>query len=330
MADGPLPTEGVDHTGGADIGALVAAGKRFVCRYGGPGGSWKHLIPAEARELSAAGIAVVANAEGSADGLVGGWSSGVSWARDAEEHFAACGMPAGRPIYFSVDFDVQSGQWAAVASALRGAASVLGGTHRVGVYGGRRAIEWARRDDVADWLWQTYAWSGGVWVPGNHIEQYRNDVALAGIKLDLDRALTTDFGQWTVGGGAVDTEGQRNVGYMIQNGLVGVEEPVLHIPAESGFPSLNLTNPFAAIIKALMEGKDAQIPAFANIAARTWKNATAKDLADIKAALADLTMPPVEVDYGKLALAMRPMIAEECEKAVRRVLGGLDDETPQV
>lgn len=201
MADGPPPVEGVDYAWSRpDIPALASSGKRFACRYGGPGSTGKQLDQAEARALSAAGIAVVANAEGAADGLLGGWSAGVSWARLAESHFASCGMPSGRPIYLSIDFDVQSGQWAAVASALRGAAEVLGGVHRVGVYGSRRAIEWARRDGVAQWFWQTYAWSAGIWAPGNHIEQYRNGVALAGATLDLDRALASDFGQWTAEG----------------------------------------------------------------------------------------------------------------------------------
>jgi len=194
-----MSTRGVDYTGGADIAALVAAGIKFACRYGGPGGSWKHITPAEAQALSAAGIAVVANAEGSASGLIGGWSTGVDWARQAEAHFAACGMPPDKPIYFSVDFNVTSTQWEAVAAALRGAAEVLGGVHRVGVYGGRRAIEWARGSNVARWFWQTYAWSSGVWIPGNHIEQYSNDVPLASIRLDLDRALTSDYGQWMIG-----------------------------------------------------------------------------------------------------------------------------------
>lgn len=202
MADGPLPVQGVDYAfpPRPNIGQLAAAGIRFACRYGGPGSLDKQLDPEEARALTAAGIAIVANAEGAASGLVGGYSVGASWARSAEARFKACGMPPGRPIYFSVDFDVQSGQWAAVASALRGAADVLGGVHRVGVYGGRRAIEWARRDGAAQWFWQTYAWSSGIWVPGNHIEQYRNGVQLAGADVDLNRALANDIGQWKVNG----------------------------------------------------------------------------------------------------------------------------------
>jgi len=194
-----MAIEGVDYAWSRpDIGQLAAAGKVFACRYGGPGSLGKQLDPVEAQALSAAGVAIVANAEGGADGLLGGWSAGADWARLAEAHFQSCGMPAGRPIYLSVDFDVTAGQWPAVADALRGAASVLGAA-RVGVYGGRRAIEWARRDGLAGWWWQTYAWSGGVWVPGNHIEQYRNGVELAGATLDLDRALASDYGQWTIG-----------------------------------------------------------------------------------------------------------------------------------
>lgn len=208
MADGSPLAEGVDYAfpPRPSIQGLVAAGKKFACRYGGPGSIDKQLDPDEARALSAAGISIVANAEGAAGGLVGGYSTGASWARSAEARFKACGMPPGRPIYLSVDFDVQPGQWAAVASALRGAADVLGGVHRVGVYGGRHAIEWARRDEVAAWFWQTYAWSSGIWVPGNHIEQYHNGVSLAGADVDLDRALVSDFGQWKVNGADMTAE----------------------------------------------------------------------------------------------------------------------------
>lgn len=243
MADG-MQVEGVDYTGGVNIGQLAAAGKVFACRYGGPGGAWKHLTPTEAQALSAAGIAIVANAEGSAAGLLGGWSAGVDWARSAEAHFAACGMPAGRPIYLSVDFDVTSGQWAAVASALRGAASVLG-VSRVGVYGGRRAIEWAHRDGVAQWFWQTYAWSGGVWVPGNDLEQYRNGVSLAGIQLDLDRALTTDYGQWKTTGDDMTPEDSEY--------LIWRVEALAHMLEEvRGGPEKGKAVPLITAVKALV------------------------------------------------------------------------------
>lgn len=193
--------EGVDYAWPPhpDPAGLKAAGKVFACRYGGPGTDGKWLHPAEAAALAAQGIAIVANAEGSANGLLGGWSTGVSWATSAARWFASCLMPAGRPIYFSADFDATSTQWPAVRDALRGAASVIGAAN-VGIYAGLRPIQWARRDNVARWFWQTYAWSGGVWAAGNHVEQYRNGVIVAGADVDLNRSRVADYGQWFPGG----------------------------------------------------------------------------------------------------------------------------------
>lgn len=197
---GGVAIEGVDYAflpQHPSIPGLAEAGKQFACRYLGPGTSDKHLTPDEANELEANGIAIVANAEGSANGLLGGWKTGFAWAARAADQAHDCGMPDDRPIYLSIDFDVTSSQWEwYVRDALRGAADALGGVHRVGVYGSVRAVEWARRDGVAAWFWQTYAWSAGRWASGNHIEQYRNGVDLAGGKVDLDRALSIDYGQW--------------------------------------------------------------------------------------------------------------------------------------
>jgi hypothetical protein len=219
--------EGVDYAfSRPNIGQLAALGKVFACRYGGMGSSTKHLTPAEAVELSTNNISIVANVEGAADGLLGGFNAGVSWAQSAEAHFRRCGMPPDRPIYLSVDFNVTAAQWTTVANALRGAATVLGHA-RVGVYGGRRAIEWARRDNVATWFWQTYAWSSGVWVPGNHIEQYLNDTLVAGAKLDLDRSIPVDYGQWILGGNAVNERELRIISNSYQ---VLYEEAYEHDP----------------------------------------------------------------------------------------------------
>jgi hypothetical protein len=193
--------EGVDYAWARPtVASLVAAGKRFACRYGGPGSAGKQLDPTEARALAAAGIAIVANAEGRADGLAEGTNAGRDWAVQAEAHFAKCGMPPDRPIYLSVDFDVTVAGWLNVARALNAAAGVLGPA-RVGVYGGYKAMLWARRDDVAAWFWQTYAWSGGRWAPGNHCEQYDNGVSMGGGNVDLNRALKADYGQWIPEGG---------------------------------------------------------------------------------------------------------------------------------
>lgn len=191
-------TEGVDYsTTRPDPAKLYAAGKRFAVRYGGVGSSDKWLTASEVRALHGAGLAIVANAEGTARGLIGGAKVGAVWADLADAHFRALGMPFNCPIYFSVDWDVQPVEWPTVRAALDAACRLIG-HDRVGVYGGRHAIEWAQRDGVASWFWQTYAWSGDPthWVPGVHLHQYHNGATVAGVDCDLDRSMAVDYGQW--------------------------------------------------------------------------------------------------------------------------------------
>ena len=200
--------EGVDYAfDRPSITGLAQVGKRFACRYGGPGSAGKHLTRDEAMELTGHGLSIVAGAEGAADGLLGGYRAGRSWAQSAHDHYLGCGMPPSRPIYLAVDFDVQPAQWPSVRQALAGAGEVLG-PGRVGVYGGLNAVSWAARDGVASWFWQTYAWSGGKWFDRTHIRQYRNHVSLVGGTVDLDAAMVSDYGQWTVGSLPPNTGGE--------------------------------------------------------------------------------------------------------------------------
>lgn len=174
---------------------LFAAGLRFAMRYVGPGTDDKHLHLDERDALWAAGLGIVLLAEGTANGALYGFSAGQSHASSALSNARALGAPDSLPIYFAVDFDVTPGQWPTVVEYLGGAASVIGAS-RVGIYGGVRAMQWAARDRVASWFFQTFAWSYGQWYPGNHVEQYDNDVSLAGGTVDLCRAVQANYGQW--------------------------------------------------------------------------------------------------------------------------------------
>jgi hypothetical protein len=187
--------EGVDYSFARPTpSALRAAGKRFAVRYVGPGSASKHLTAAEVRALAAAGIDVVANAEGAA-GAFKTAAVGKSWATSAWNAARALGMPVNRPIYFSVDWDADSGDWAGIDAALRAAAGVIGGD-LVGVYGSYDVIAHCVSAKTAKWFWQTYAWSGGRQHPRANLYQYKNGVTIGGGDLDLTRALTVDYGQW--------------------------------------------------------------------------------------------------------------------------------------
>lgn len=193
-----MTTPGVDYAGAHPAPAqLKAAGMRFACRYAGPGGTWKHAGKSEIDALRAAGIAIVANAEGAADGLLGGDVAGRSWAIDAEQAWADLGMPPARPIYFSVDFNANATHWARLDDAFRGIAKVIP-LARIGVYGGYGTIAHFAQNGLARWFWQTYAWSGGVWHARTHIHQTRNHVTLGSGIVDFDTAMTADYGQWGV------------------------------------------------------------------------------------------------------------------------------------
>lgn len=216
--------EGVDYAASHPTATqLKAAGKGFACRYGGPGGDWKHATLAEVKALTAAGVAVVASAEGAADGLMGGWSAGHAWATMADAAFRLLGMPASRPIYLSIDFNADARHWPMLDDALRGAASVLG-ANRVGAYGSFDTIEHFKHNGLAKWFWQTYAWSDGRWHDQTHIRQYRNHVTLGSGTVDLDRSMVPDFGQWRIP--MPGTAGTTGAGYTYQE-ITG-RYPVLH------------------------------------------------------------------------------------------------------
>src|SRR6266700_8409775 len=107
---------GLDYISGPPIAAMKAANVTFVCRYVGyfsgydithperPQG--KVLTPGEAEANSKAGIALVSNWEWYANRAVAGRAAGEWDAGKADKIHRACGGPASRPIYFSVDVNI--------------------------------------------------------------------------------------------------------------------------------------------------------------------------------------------------------------------------------
>lgn len=189
---------GVDYAWGKPgPAALRAAGAKFVCRYLS-NDTGKNLSVSEAKSLSAAGIDIVVVWETTAQRALAGKAAGASDAKAAEAQAKACGMPAGRPIYFAVDWDATEGQQSKINAYLDGAASVLG-TARVGIYGGYYPVKRALDGGHATWAWQTLAWSGGQWDSRAHIQQYSNGHRIAGVGCDYNHAIKADYGQWRIG-----------------------------------------------------------------------------------------------------------------------------------
>ncbi len=218
---------GLDYSMGMPaISDMKAAGVAFVCRYTGyfsgynmnaiatPQG--KCLTPGEAKTLLAGGITPVSNYEWYAtrpidDGFGGRWSTdqaysaGVWDAQTGNTIHVACGGPASAALYLSGDWDFDtSSDGPLVAAYFKGAASALG-LARIGAYGGYWLIKYLFDNGLITYGWQTYAWSGGLWEPRAHIQQYSNSVIMSGLEVDYDRSMQADFGQWTQGGTMVPT-----------------------------------------------------------------------------------------------------------------------------
>ncbi|MEY9891784.1 hypothetical protein ABIA31_005456 [Catenulispora sp. MAP5-51] len=157
--------------------------------------SGKNLTAGEARALIAAGLDIVLVWEDSPTGALGGYAAGAQHARDAQSMALACGMPAGRPIYFAVDFDATPGQQTAINAYFDGAASVLG-YGRTGAYGGYYPVQRLFDAGKITWGWQTYAWSGGQWESRTQLRQVQNGITVDGADCDQDQAWAADYGQW--------------------------------------------------------------------------------------------------------------------------------------
>ena len=201
---------GLDYVTGPPVEAMKAHTPpvEFVCRYTGyfsgyditrvhvPQG--KVLTPGEAESHSKAGIALVSNWEWYANRALEGHDAGIWDAGKALQIHTACGGPADRPIYFSVDIDVAGEQ---VAGYFHGIASALG-LPRTGAYGSFRVLHYLFNAGLISWGWQTYGWSYGAWEPRAHIQQYQNRMDMAGHEVDYNRSMKDDYGQWqyTAGG----------------------------------------------------------------------------------------------------------------------------------
>ncbi|GIJ51945.1 hypothetical protein Val02_88310 [Virgisporangium aliadipatigenens] len=187
---------GIDYSYGRPRPSVIAdAGYSFVCRYLSHNSS-KNLSRSEADALRAEGLDIVCNWENTPSEALSGHSLGAANATEAHRQALACGMPASRPIYFSVDFDAQPGQQSAINAYFDGIASVLGRA-RTGAYGGYGVIDRLFDAGKISWGWQTYAWSGGNWDSRAQLRQVQNNLTLDGAAIDRDEARAADFGQWS-------------------------------------------------------------------------------------------------------------------------------------
>lgn len=196
-----LPS-GIDYAWSHPTPASIrAAGYVFAARYLSYDTIGKNLSAGEAGALWAAGVDVVVVWEQTADAALNGYGQGVSDAQAASAQANAAGIPAGRPIYFAIDFDASTGQQGALDAYFDGVAAVIG-RGRTGAYGGYYPVKRLFDAGKITWGWQTYAWSGGQWDGRAQLRQVQNAISVGGLGdcCDRDQAVAADYGQWHTSG----------------------------------------------------------------------------------------------------------------------------------
>jgi hypothetical protein len=190
------PLFGLDRGAYIPLAAHHAIRSQFALRYLS---RYTAKVPSaqEIHELQAAGIGLAVVFEDGAQNALRGFDQGRADAEFALGQARSLGMPAGRPIYFAVDFDATPNP-TSTDRYFDGAASVLG--HQgCGPYGGI-AVVTHQLNRGFQWAWQTYAWSGRQLDARAQLYQYRNGwhIGLGGqtVEVDLNYAFYPDYGQW--------------------------------------------------------------------------------------------------------------------------------------
>jgi len=125
------------------------------------------------------------------------------------------GVPAGQPIYVTVDFDIPDYapssssalmKLGPVGDYLRQFNVAMGGQYQLGAYGGYWLVSRVLNAKIASRTWQTAAWSGGQ--IDSRICLYQPGAALYGGQADLDLAGWRDWGQFRRDGNSMLTGAQ--------------------------------------------------------------------------------------------------------------------------
>lgn len=172
----------------AELGALFV-GRYLVPNY--PSLAWKRLTQDEVQECTEQGIKILSVFELSAGDMKGGADAGASHGALAYQEAQAIQQPEGTPIFFAVDFEASENDYDAIEQYLRAAKEQIPG-YKIGVYGSFYVVEEMARRGAADYLWQTYAWSGGNIPVSAHVYQHQNDTTLADISVDIDDFYTDE------------------------------------------------------------------------------------------------------------------------------------------
>lgn len=192
-----MPVKTVDDTGlsPSQITSLKQNGITTVGRYLSHS-TWKALSLGEVANLKAAGMQIFSVYESNpTKASYFSAVKGKSDALDAINLAKAIGQPENTAIYFTVDYDAQSNDLNNILAYFQAIKANLH-NFKIGIYGGYTVLNFLHEHNVADYWFQTVAWSYGQKCSFLNIYQSQCDTKFAGISVDIDELLTSDVGAW--------------------------------------------------------------------------------------------------------------------------------------
>jgi LysM repeat protein len=164
---------------------LTKNGVTHVGRYL-PTTDWKGLTLVEVEVIKEAGLNLISIYEkGSTKASYFTKDQGIADANHAYQLAKSLNQPEGTAIYFTVDYDAQTKDFAGILNYFQGVKDTLQ-SYKVGAYGKFETIVLLQTKKLADYFWQTYAWSNGQRAKNIHLFQYKNDTNAYGLTFGID------------------------------------------------------------------------------------------------------------------------------------------------
>jgi LysM repeat protein len=163
-----------------------------------PTTDWKGLTKAEVDAIHQSGLQLISIFEkGSTKASYFTYDQGVEDANHANQMAHDLGKPEGSAIYFTVDYDAQVKDFPGILNYFKGLNETLK-TYKIGVYGKFETIVLIQTKKLAEYFWQTYAWSNGQTAKNVHLFQYKNDTTAYGLPfgIDLVNVHISECGCW--------------------------------------------------------------------------------------------------------------------------------------
>lgn len=176
---------------------LKAGGYSFIIGYVSQDTTGKNLTKDDVQAAHLAGLDVGLVYEFSATSALGGSTAGARDANIAVAHAREIGAPQGICLYAAIDFNATPAQLPLCLDYMMAYHEFCVATNfDSGSYGGKTVIDYLDNHQYKGRLWQTYAWSHGLWNPHVSIRQLKNGVTIAGANVDIDELETPNWGQW--------------------------------------------------------------------------------------------------------------------------------------